>query len=286
MRAVWKGTIGYGDFAVPVRAYGAVSEQGTGLNLVHTADGGRIRHRRVCEIDGAEVPAAEVGKGAVLPGGSVVVLTDDDVDRLPLPTASGIEICGFAPMEQIDPIYFARSYHLEPEVSGTRAYVLLSEALQQTGKVAVVKVALRQRETLGVLRVRDQVIVLATMHWPEEVRTPDFPFLHEDVDVRLPDVRRAAEMIDRLAGDFEPGRYTDRYQEALTALVEAKAEGGEVAHPAGPAQQEAVTELLSALGDSGAAVRRARAAAREAAEAKAAATRAARRTRDAADARR
>jgi DNA end-binding protein Ku len=247
MRAVWKGTIGYGAFAIPVKAYSATEESGVSLRQHHRHDGGRIKYRRVCEVDDAEVPATEIVKGYEMPGGDVVLLTEEDVATLPLSTAHHIDVRGFAPLEQIDPIYFARSYYLEPEPAGTKPYVLFSEALQQSGRIAVVKVALRQRETLGALRVRDQVIVLETMLWADEIRTPDFPFLHEDVDVRLGELRAAVTMIEHLAGDFEPERYSDHYREALEALIQAKIDGSEVVQPTAPAQDAGVAELLAAL---------------------------------------
>ncbi|HEY7591700.1 MAG TPA: Ku protein, partial [Actinophytocola sp.] len=143
MRSVWNGTIRLGAATIPVRAFGATEEQGTGLHHVHASDGGRVRHRKVCEVDGRTLHADEVARGYVLPGGETVVLTDADLARLPLPTSRAIDVQAFAPLAEIDPIYFARSYHLEPEPAGVQPYVLFSEALQQSGRVAVVKVALR-----------------------------------------------------------------------------------------------------------------------------------------------
>lgn len=247
MRCIWKGSIGFGTVAIPVRAYGATEEHGTGLHQLHAPDGGRIRVKRYCEVDGAEVPFAEIAKGASLPGGDVVVLTDEDMATLPLPTAHTIDIRSFAPLRQIDPIYFGKSYYLEPEPAGLKQYVLLAEALRESGQVAVVQVALRQRETMAVLRVRDNVIVLGTMLWPDEVRTPDFPFLNEEVDVRLAEVRAATTMIKELSTDFSPAGFTDHYQQALDALIAAKAEGHAVAAPAARAQATGVTELLATL---------------------------------------
>ncbi|QWF82933.1 non-homologous end joining protein Ku [Amycolatopsis sp. CA-230715] len=284
MRAMWKGTIGLGSFGIPVRAYSAIEERGVALHQVHEPDGGRIRLKRVCEVDGAEVDADATAKGFALPGGDVVVLSEADLASLPLPTASSIEISAFTPLDRIDPLYFARGYFLEPEVAATRPYVLLSEAMQQSGTVAVVRVALRQRETLAVLRVRDQVIVLQTMLWPDEIRTPDFPFQHTETDVRANEVRTAVGFIEELAGDFEPARYTDRSRAALEALIEAKAEGNEVVQPTAAEQDAGVDALLAALRETAEepAVLRAKAAARKAAAAKAAATRAARRAETAA----
>ncbi|MFI6028828.1 non-homologous end joining protein Ku [Amycolatopsis magusensis] len=281
MRAVWKGTIGFGAYAIGVKAYSATTDRASGLTQVHLTDGGRIQHRRFCEADGAEVPPGEVGKGFPLPGGDVVVLSEEDLASLPLATAHSIDVLSFVPMEQVDPVYFARTYYLEPEVAGTKAYVLLSEAMQQAGRVMVVKVALRQRETLAVIRVRDQLLLLETMLWPDEVREPDFPFQHEDIDVHVSEVRLAARLIDRLAGDFEPDDYVDHYQSALNDLITAKADGGEVERPAAAVQNAGVTALLAALQsgaevhEGGSPIERARNAAEKAAEAARTAKRAA-----------
>jgi DNA end-binding protein Ku len=287
LRSFWKGSIGFGLVSIPVKAYRATEEHGLGLHQVHAADGGRIRLRRFCELDEAEVPAAEVGRAADTGGGDVVLITDEDLATLPVPTLRTIAVHTFAPPSQIDSLYLSRNYYLEPDANGVRPYVLFAEALRRSGKVAVVKVAFRQRESMGVLRVRDGVLVLATMVWPAEVRTPDFPFLDEDVDVRLPELKAATELIDCLAGDFDPGEYRDAYREALDELIEAKAAGSEVIRPEVPMQPNGSGDLLTALEASlkavepkgSGAVRRAKAAARRAAEAADRARRAARATR-------
>jgi len=247
MRAVWKGTIGFGTYAIPVKAYSATEEHNIPLHQVHEPDGGRVRVKWVCEVDGAEVPAAEIAKGYPVPNGDVVLLTSGDFASLLAPTTQSMDVVGFTPADQVDPMYFARSYYLEPEPAGTKPYVLLSEALQQSGRIAIVKVTLRQRETLGALRVRDQVILLETMLWPDEIRRPDFPFLHEDVDLRRGELRNAVSLIEDLTRDFEPGRYTDRYREALEALIQAKLDGDDVLQPTAAEQAEGVTRLLAAL---------------------------------------
>jgi len=217
---------------------------------LHAPDGGRIRQKRVCEIDGDEVSFTEVARGYEMPAGDVIMLTDDDLATLPLATTSLIDVRAFVPIDQVDPISFAKSYYLEPEPAGVKPYVLLSEALQQSGRAAVVKVALRARESLGVLRVRDQVIVLTTMLWPDEIRVPDFPFLHEDVDLVQPEVHAAVEAIQQLSGTFVAADYTDRYREALEDLIEAKIEGREIVRPVAAKEDAAVGDLISALRDS------------------------------------
>ncbi|MBB4907848.1 non-homologous end joining protein Ku [Actinophytocola algeriensis] len=247
MRSVWNGTIRLGLANIPVKAYGATEERGTGLHHVHVTDGGRVRHRRVCEVDGEEVDLSELARGYVLPGGETVVLTDDDLSGLPLSTSRAMDVQAFAQVEEIDPIYFARTYHLEPDPAGVKAYVLLAEALRRSGRVAVVKIALRQRESLGVVRVRDQVLVLETMLWPEEVRTPDFPFLYQDVEVSEREIRDATELVEGLSEKFTPAHYSDGYRVALRALVQSKIDGNEMVQPAAETQREGAADLLSAL---------------------------------------
>jgi len=286
MRAVWTGTIGFGSYAIPVKAYSATEEREIPLHQVHETDGGRVRVKRVCEIDGAEVPPEEMIRGYPVPGGDVVLLSDHELASLPMPGRT-IAIRGFAPVPDVDPLWFAKSYYLEPEPAGTKPYVLFSEALQLSGRLALVTVALRRRETLGALRVRDQVIVLETMRWPDEVRTPDFPFRYADVDIRPGELRRAVNLVEELTGEFDPGRYPDRYREAFEALVQAKIDGAEVVQPTAAEQTEGVTRLLAALQESAAeaedarnaAVAKAKAAASRAAKARTAAKRAATRSR-------
>jgi DNA end-binding protein Ku len=270
MRSVWNGTIAFGQISIPVKAYSATEE-------LH----------RTCEADGADVPFVEMGRGYELPGGDVVVLTEDELAELPVSTAHTIDVLAFTPLAQIDPMHFNRSYYLAPEPVGLKPYALLSEALRQTGRVAVVKVALRQRETLAMLRERDHVVVLTTMLWPDEIRSADLPFLDDDVPVQLSELRAAVSLVQRLSGDFAPQQYSDEYTTALRGLIDAKVAAGDVRRPTAAAQDAAAAEFVAELRDgvAGSAVNNARAAARRAAEAEAAATQAARRVaaRDTAD---
>ena len=172
---------------------------------VHREDGGRIQFKRVCSIDGQEVPYSDVAKGYELATGDVVVLTDDDLKDLPLATAHRIDVQHFAPSGQLDPILANKAYYLEPEPAGVRAYMLFRDALERSGRVAVAKVAIRQREALAAVRVRDGVLVLETLLWPDEVRTPDFKFLDEDVEVRSQELKMAASLIDTMTEDLPVG---------------------------------------------------------------------------------
>ena len=259
MRAIWKGAVSFGLVSIPVKLYTATEEKDVSFHQVHREDGGRIRYKRVCQIDGEEVAYADIAKGYELPSGETVVLTDEDFADLPLTSSRVVDVLSFVPLEQVDPIYFAKSYYLEPEKNATKPYVLLRDALQQADSVALVKVAIRTREALATLRVRDGVLVLETMVWPDEVRAPDFGFLDEDVTVRPQELAMAESLIESMTGDFDPDLYHDEYREALEKVIEAKIEGREVVEQ--PVQEEdtgSVVDLMAALRASVAAAKKGR----------------------------
>lgn len=251
MRAIWKGAVAFGLVNVPVRVYAATGEHQVPLHQVHDADGGRIRYRKVCSVCGEEVATEDVSKGYETDDGHMVVLTDADLEDLPLATEREICVEEFVPAGQVDPIMLGRTYYLEPEKSAAKPYALLREALTQTDRMAVVKVALRQRESMAVLRVRGKVICLQTLLWPDEVRDADFPILDADVTVRPQEATMAASLVESLAADFDPSDFSDSYEAALEAMIEAKVSSGRsVAVPA--VGEEAVeggevVDLLSAL---------------------------------------
>lgn len=248
MRAIWKGAVSFGLVNVPVRLFAATQEHDIRFHQVHRADGGRIRQKRICSVCGEEVSYDQLAKGYEAEDGRLVVMTDEDFEALPVATGHEIDVVEFVPMEQVDPVLYGRSYYLEPDSRAAKPYALLREALETTERVAIVKVALRQRESLAVLRVRDRVIMLQTLLWPDEVRAADFPILEEDVDLRPQELRMAASLVDSMATDFEPDSFEDDYQKALFDMVEAKLEGVE---PAPVQTTEAATtevvDLLSAL---------------------------------------
>ncbi|GIH27327.1 non-homologous end joining protein Ku [Acrocarpospora phusangensis] len=247
MRSIWKGAISFGLVTIPVKLYSATEQKDVTFHQVHRADGGRIKYRRVCQIDGEEVPYSDIAKGYELATGEIVVLTDDDFADLPLTTSRRIDVLQFTPAEQIDPIYFAKTYYLEPDAQGAKPYVLLRDALERSGQVAVVKVALRQRESLATLRVRDGIFVLETMLWPDEVRVADFPFLEEDVEVRPQELKMAESLIETMVADFDPGEYRDAYREALQEVIEAKVAGREVVAPEVAPEEGPAVDLMAAL---------------------------------------
>jgi DNA end-binding protein Ku len=248
MRSIWKGSVSFGLVSIGVKLYSATEEKSVSFHQVRREDGARIRYKRVAESDGEEVPYSDIAKGYDMPDGETVVLTDDDFADLPLPSARVVDVVQFVPADQIDPIYYNKSYYLEPESSAVKPYVLLRDALEESETVGVVKVAIRNREQLATLRVRDGVIVLYTMIWPDEVRTADFGFLDEGVELREQERNMARSLVESMAGDFDPAEYTDGYREALEAVIEAKVEGREIVETEDEQPTAGnVVDLMSAL---------------------------------------
>lgn len=265
MRAMWKGSVSFGLVAIPISLYAATENKGITLRQVHEADGGRIQYKRFCSIEDAEVPYSEIAKGYELDDGQLVMITDADLAELPLATSRTIDVLEFVPLAAIDPIFFDKAYYLEPQKAAIKPYVLLRDALEKSGHVAIAKVAIRQREALAVLRVRADVLVMETMLWPDEVRTPDFTFLREDTpSVRPQEMTMAGQLIDSLAEPvFEPDKYHDSYREALEALIETKIAGKDVTTPKGAEATAQVVDLMSALQASVSAAAKARTPARK-----------------------
>jgi DNA end-binding protein Ku len=248
MRAIWKGAVSFGLVSIAVKLYSATEEKDIRFHQVHRTDGGRIKYKRTCSIDGEEVTYDDIAKGYDIGGGEMVILTDEDFADLPLTTSRAIDVLEFVPADQIDPILFAKAYYLEPEGQATKPYVLLRDALQDADRVAIVKIALRQREQLATLRVRDDVLVLNTMLWPDEVRAPDFGFLDEDIETRPAELAMASSLIDSMAGSFKADEFTDNYREALQEVIDAKIEGREVVQPEEAEEAPAAAvDLMAAL---------------------------------------
>ncbi len=252
MRAIWKGAVSFGLVNVPVRLYAATGTKDVSFHQVHAADGGRIRYQRTCSVDGEPVAYGDIAKGYETEDGDLVVLSDADLAQLPLSTGREIEVVEFVPEAQVDPLLYDKAYYLEPERSAAKPYALLREALVATERVAVVKVALRQRETLAVLRVRGDVICLQTVLWPDEVREPDFE-VGSGAELKPAELKMASSLVESLAADFDPSQYADGYREAVMALVEEKVASGEVRRAAEAASEDGadgdgeVVDLMAAL---------------------------------------
>jgi DNA end-binding protein Ku len=251
MRSIWKGSVSFGLVSIPIRVVSATENHSVSFRQIHTTDGGRIRYRKVCELDEAEVPREEIGKAFEAGDGTAVQLTDDDLAALPLPTAKTVEILGFVPAADVDPIQLDRSYYLASDgQAAAKPYALLREALKRSGKVAVGKLAMRGRESLALLRVYEDVLALHTMLWPDEIRGPSGVAPEGEVTVRDAELDLADALMETL-GDLDWGELHDEYRSAVERLVMAKVEGLEpgeaglaAAEPSGKGQ---VVDLMSVL---------------------------------------
>ncbi len=263
MRAIWKGAVSFGLVNVPVRLYSATENHDVQFRQVHREDGGRIRYQRICSIDGEQVSYDDIAKGYETEDGRMVVLTDEDLADLPTRSSREIAVDKFVPAEQIDPMLLDKSYYLEPDKTATKAYVLLRDALKAADRMAVVTVSIRARMTVAVLRVRNDVIVMQTMLWPDEIRSPEFATLGEETGAKPSELAMANMLVESLAGDYVPEDYEDDYTQAVDALVNAKLEGGEAREA--PAAQDSSGEVLDLLAALQRSVERAKVARGEAA---------------------
>ena len=247
MQTVWKGTISFGLVSIPVKLVSATQEKDVSFRQVRASDGSRVRYRRVAESDGEEVPYAEIAKGYELPDGGMVVLTDDDLADLPVASGKAVDVMQFVDAGEIDPAAYSRPYYAVPG-GDAKPYVLLRDALTASGKVAVVKLALRSRERLAVLRPAGAALVVQTMLWPDEVRAAELPDEVGDVETRPQEMAMASTFIDTLSGPWQPDAYTDDYRSALEELVASKVEGREVVvPPEAEGEQAEVVDLMDAL---------------------------------------
>lgn len=249
MRSIWKGAVSFGLVSVPVKLYAATESHDISFRQVHASDGGRIKYKRVCSIDGEEVPYSDIAKGYETDDGQLVVLDDEDLAELPASSSREISVEKFVPRDQIDPMWLEKSYYLEPDKAAAKPYALLREAIRAADRVAVVTVSLRTRMTTAVLRVVDDVIVMQTMMWPDEIRKPDFAGLEAaDKDVKPQELKMAQMLVETLAGDYDPDEFEDDYAKAVEAVVQAKLEGGEIKAAATPEPSSGeVVDLLAAL---------------------------------------
>jgi DNA end-binding protein Ku len=245
-RAMWKGAISFGLVTIPVAVYPATEEKSLKFNQLHEPDMGRIRYKRVCSVDGEEVEYDQIVKGYEVEKDRYVVITEDDLDAVPIPSSRAIDIQQFVELEEIDPILFKKSYYLIPEETGAKAYALLRKALTEEGKVGIAKVSFRDKEHLAALRFKDDVFVLETMFWPDEVRAAEFDTLGSDEKVRDNEVEMARSLIDSLTEPWKPDAFTDAYREALLDIVEKKLAGEPIEAPTEEAPAR-VVDLMEAL---------------------------------------
>ncbi|MHC0433470.1 non-homologous end joining protein Ku [Streptomyces sp. O3] len=247
MRSIWNGAISFGLVSIPIKLVNATESHAISFRQIHTADGGRIRYRKVCELEEKEVTSAEIGKGYEEADGSIVPITDEDLAALPIPTAKTIEIVAFIPADRIDPLQMGAAYYLAVNgVAAAKPYTLLREALKRSQKVALAKFALRGRERLGMLRVVDDVIAMHGLLWPDEIRSPEGAAPETHVTVREAELDLADALMDTL-GEVELDSLHDDYQAAVEELIAAKTSGAPTAAPAPAEGGGKVIDLMAAL---------------------------------------
>jgi DNA end-binding protein Ku len=258
-RAIWTGSISFGLLNVPVRLYSAVSRKSVSFRELRASDGSRIRHKRVAESDGEEVPYEEIVKGYEIAPEQYVVLTRDELEELDPKKTKAIEIQDFVDLDQIDPIYFDHPYYLGPDKGAEKAYALLVKAMADSHKVALARFVLRNREHLAAIRPMGRVLTMATMRFSDEVTSP------EELEDIVPEdgrklakreVEMARQLIDSLSSDFDPDKYRDEYREELVALIERKARGEEIVEAVSEEPKPTkAPDLMAALEESLAAVK-------------------------------
>ena len=231
---------------IPVGLYPATEEKTLHFNQLHDEDFGRIKYKRACAIDGEEVSFEHIVKGYEYEKDKYVVLEDEDFDAVPVESSRAIDIVQFVDHEDIDPLYFQKSYYLVPEETGLKAYTLLRRAMAEDGRVAIAKVALREKEHLCTLRFKDDVFVLETMFWPDEIRATEFEIFDKDVKIRPQEIEMARSLIDNLTQEFHPEEFKDEYREALLRIVEKKIAGEEI-EVIPEAEPTKVVDLMEAL---------------------------------------
>jgi DNA end-binding protein Ku len=258
-RAIWSGSISFGLLNVPVKLYSAVARRSIGLREIRESDGARIRHRRVAEGTEEEVPYEEIIKAFEISKGQYVPLTKDELAALAPEKSRAIEVRDFVDLEEIDPIYFDSPYYLGPADGAERAYSLLARAMADSGKIAVARFVLRNKEHLAAIRPSDGVLTLTTMRFADEVVPPSelddaLPSKQPKVDKR--EIEMAGQLIDSLTRSFDPDAYRDEYREQLLVLIERKAEGKDVlaAPEAEEPEPTKAPDLMAALEQSIAAV--------------------------------
>jgi DNA end-binding protein Ku len=247
MRSVWSGNLAFGLVSIPVKLGSAVSSHKISFRQIHLADQGRVRYQKTCELDEEVLETSEIGRAFETPDDRLVEVTDADLRALPLPTAKTIEVSGFVEMAAVDAMQLDTSYFVAPaSPAANKPYVLMREALTRSGKAAVGKFAMRNSEHLALIRARDDVLLLQTLRWPDELNSPAESAPKGSVKISDSELRLADTLIDAL-GQADLGGYQDEYAQAVEALVTAKLEGAEPPAAGGEGGGGKVVDLMAAL---------------------------------------
>ncbi len=247
-RAIWSGTISFGLVSVPVRMFAATESKELRFHFLTKGDLQPVGYDKVRKDTGEHVDAEDIARASETEKGRYVELTDEDIDRLDIELTHSIDICDFVDIDEIDPIYFRKAYYLQPDQGAEKPYRLLLAALEETGKVAIAKVVIRNKQHLACLRPWEGTIVLETMYFHDEIRQPES--VDGAGDLRKPEVEMARTLVENLSADFDPEKYDDTYRKELLALLKEKAETGEISAPRAEEEEGEVVDLMAALRES------------------------------------
>jgi DNA end-binding protein Ku len=265
-RAIWSGALSFGLVNVPVKLFSATRSKDVRFNMLHAEDGGRIRQKRVCSVDGEEVGLEDIVKGYEISPDQYVTVTQAELDAIAPKASRLIEIEEFVDLADIDPLYYENSYYLVPEKGAAKAYALLLEAMRDEGKVAIGRVVLRSKEYLTAIRPLDGALSMSTMRFADEIVPRDQLEGLPDGEAEAADreVAMARQLIESLSSPFEPAKYRDTYRDQLLAMIEQKAEGREIVAQTEEAPAPKAVDLMAALEASLAAAKARKADAEEA----------------------
>src|SRR5918996_4407451 len=260
-RSMWRGAIQFGLVTIPVKLYLATEQGGIGFHLLHKKDLSRIQMKIYCPEDDEVISRSDTVRGYEWTKGKYVVVTEEDLESVPLKTVRSIEIEAFVDVDQAEEKgtrFVKQAYYLEPDEVGRKAFYLLKSVLTETGKTAICKIVLKDREQLAALNPFSKTMLLTTLHWPDEVRATDELSLPEDeIEIKASEKKMAEQLVASMTGDFSADDYRDDYRQALMAVIEAKV-AGETPQPAARAEPTNIADLMSALEASVAAAREGR----------------------------
>jgi DNA end-binding protein Ku len=249
MHTIWKGSISFGLVNIPIKLHSATEDKDIKLRTLHKKCHSPIKYEKTCPVCDEEVKQEEIVRAYEYTKGKFVILEDEDFNKLKKENEEkAVEIIDFVKMEEIDPIYYDRSYFMSPSDGGGKAYSLLRKALQESEKVGLAKIIIRSKEQMAVIRVYENSLVMETIHFPDEVRSAaDIPNVPADDKVTEKELDTAIMLIDQLTTTFNPEKYTDDYRTALIELIESKSSGKEIVTPVEKEQKSNVTDLMAAL---------------------------------------
>jgi DNA end-binding protein Ku len=245
-RPIWKGAISFGLVTIPIGLYTATENKRPKFRQLRDSDHSHIKYRKVAEKDGEEVPFENIVKGYEVDKGKYVVFSDEDLEAIGKSIAGTVEVVQFVDQSEIDPIYYRQAYYLAPEKTGVKAYRILQQALRQKGMVGLARVAIREREYAATIRADEDVIIMETMFWPDEIREPQFETLEEEVKVSKDEQKMAEMIIENLTAPFDPTEWQDASRQAVEEVAQKKLDGAEVVSPESP-EPTGVVDLMDAL---------------------------------------